>query len=320
VTGQAGRPIRIGISACLLGQSVRFDGGHKNDPFLVATVGRFVDWVPVCPEVEAGFGTPREAMRLVRADGGVRLLTVKTMRDVTSQLDVYATRRVAQLEAEDLSGYVLKKDSPSCGMERVKLYDPNGAPTRTGRGVYASRLRERFPDLPVEEEGRLSDPRLRENFIARVFAYWRLRELFAGRWTAGALVRFHTAHKLILMAHSLPAYQQLGRLVAAPRALTRKDLEGRYRTAFMAALSTVATTRRHTNVLQHMAGYFKDRLDDGSRRELESAIEDYRRELVPLIVPITLVRHHVRTLGIEYLAGQLYLEPHPKELMLRNHV
>jgi len=220
---------------------------------------------------------------------------------------------------------------------RVALYIWNNLPDPTGTGKrfgfpnttfleYAGDGKFSFeghvtgPLANPNVEGRLSDPRLRENFIARMFAYWRLRELFAGRWTAGALVRFHTAHKLILMAHSLPAYQQLGRLVAAPRALTRKDLEERYRTAFMAALSTIATTRRHTNVLQHMAGYFKDRLDDGSRRELESAIEDYRRELVPLIVPITLVRHHVRTLGIEYLAGQLYLEPHPKELMLRNHV
>ena len=320
VPAAAGRPIRLGISACLLGQEVRFDGGHKNDPFLVNTFGRFVEWVPVCPEVEAGFGTPREAMRLVRRDDEVRLLTVKTARDVTTQLDGYARRRVVQLTSEELSGYVLKKDSPSCGMERVKLYDPKGTSTRSGRGLYAVRLRERFPDLPIEEEGRLSDPRLRENFIARVFAYWRLQALFGTRWTIGDLVRFHTAHKLILMAHSLPAYRSLGQLVADAKGRARKELEMRYRAAFMAALSTIATPRRHTNVLQHMAGYFKGQLDEASRRELQGAIEDYHRELVPLIVPITLVRHHVRTLGIAYLADQLYLEPHPKELMLRNHV
>lgn len=314
------RPVRIGISACLLGDEVRFDGGHKRDPFLTDVFGRFVEWVRVCPEVESGFGTPREAMRLVRAKGGVRLLTVKTTQDVTERLADYATRRVDELEAEDLSGYVLKKDSPSCGLERVKVYDAHNVPQRNGRGLFAAALLERYPDLPVEEEGRLSDPRLRENFIERVFAYWRLRGMFADAWTIADLVRFHTAHKLILMAHSPDAYQQLGRLVARAKSLTKSDLERRYTAAFMAALSVVATRRRHVNALQHMAGYFKDRLDRDSKAELLSAIEDYRRELVPLIVPMTLIRHHVRAQQVEYLAGQLYLEPHPKELMLRNHV
>jgi uncharacterized protein YbgA (DUF1722 family)/uncharacterized protein YbbK (DUF523 family) len=314
------RPIRIGISSCLLGEAVRFDGGHKRDPFLTDTFGRFVEWVPVCPEVECGFGTPREAMRLVRVKNDVRLLTVKTARDVTSDLDTYAKRRVVELGAENLSGYVLKKDSPSCGLERVKIYDPHGVPARSGRGLFAARLLERYPDLPVEEEGRLSDPRLRENFVERVFAYWRLRGLFGEKWTRGALVRFHTAHKLIVLAHSPAAYQQLGRMVAHARGLSRRDVERRYTATFMSALAVVATRRRHANVLQHMVGYFKDRLDRESRRELLGAIDDYRRELVPLVVPITLLRHHVRSCDVPYLAGQLYLEPHPKELMLRNHV
>src|SRR5687768_15596164 len=186
------RPIRIGISACLLGEGVRFDGGHKRDPFLVGTFGRFVEWVPVCPEVEAGLGTPREAMRLVRVQGGgVRLLTVKTKRDLTATLDDYAQRRVAELMTQDLYGYVLKKDSPSCGLERVKVYDPHGVPAKTGRGRFADVVGERLPFLPMEEEGRLSDPRLRENFVERVFAYWRLRGLLSGAWSAGCLVRFH---------------------------------------------------------------------------------------------------------------------------------
>jgi uncharacterized protein YbgA (DUF1722 family)/uncharacterized protein YbbK (DUF523 family) len=314
------RPIRIGISSCLLGEKVRFDGGHKRDTFLTETFGRFVEWMPVCPEVECGLGTPREAMRLVRAPGGIRLLTVKTGQDITDRLDGYAKRRVADLGADDLSGYVLKKDSPSCGLERVKVYDPHGVPDRTGRGLFAAKLLERFPSLPVEEEGRLSDPRLRENFVERVFAYWRLRGLFGGPWTRGALVQFHTAHKLIVLAHSPAAYEQLGRLVARVRALPRTEFERRYRATFMSALAIVASRPRHVNVLQHMAGYFRDRLDPDSRAELRAAIEDYRRELVPLIVPITLLRHHVRTCDVAYLAGQQYLEPHPKELMLRNHV
>ena len=313
-------PIRVGISACLLGESVRFDGGHKRDPFLTDTFGSFVEWVTVCPEVECGLGTPRESMRLVRVEDEVRLLTVRTGVDLTGRMTAYTRRRVAELDAEHLSGYVLKKDSPSCGMERVKIYGTRGVPDKSGHGIFAASLMERFPALPVEEEGRLSDPRLRENFVERVFAYWRLRALFTGRWTVGALVAFHTAHKLILMAHSTVAYQKLGRLVAAARNAPRAEIEQHYTETFMAALAAIATPRRHVNVLQHMAGYFKDHLDADSKAELGLAIEDYRQSLVPLIVPITLLRHYVRLHKVAYLSGQLYLEPHPKELMLRNHV
>ena len=191
---------------------------------------------------------------------------------------------------------------------------------RAGVGLFAAALLERFPLLPVEEEGRLSDPRLRENFIERVFAYRRVRSFLAGRWTVGGLVQFHTAHKLLLMAHSPEAYQRLGRLVAGAKAAGRRALHERYEREFMEALKVPATARRHVNVLQHMLGYFRDRLDDASRRELVDCIEEYRRGLVPLIVPLTLVRHHVRALDVEYLAGQMYPEPNPKELMLRNHV
>jgi uncharacterized protein YbgA (DUF1722 family)/uncharacterized protein YbbK (DUF523 family) len=313
-------PIRIGISTCLLGEPVRFDGGHKRDSFLVDTFGRWVEWVPVCPEVELGLGTPRDTMRLERVDGGLRLVMPKTGRDLTGAMTRFASRRAAALDREDLGGYVLKKDSPSCGMERVKVYDRHGTPARTGVGLFAAALAARFPRLPIEEEGRLSDPRLRENFVERVFAYRRLRTFFAGRWTAGGLVRFHTAHKLQLMSHSTVAYGRLGRLVASVTRHDRAALADRYQQEFMAALQTIATVRRHTNALQHMLGHFRDRLDAASRQELASCIEEYRRGLVPLVVPMTLVRHHVRALGVEYLAGQVYLEPHPRELMLRNHV
>ena len=320
VDAAAGRPIRVGISACLLGEKVRFDGGHKRDTFLTETFGRFVEWVPVCPEVECGFGTPREAMRLVRVEHGVRLLTIKTGIDLTTPMERFSRSRVSALAREDLSGYVLKKDSPSCGLDRVKVYDRHGTPARGGRGLFAAALVEAYPHLPVEEEGRLADPRLRDNFVERVFAYWRLRGLFATRWTVGDLVRFHTAHKLLLLAHAPEAYRQLARLVAGARGVSRRDLEQRYVDGFMRVLAQLATARRHTNVLQHMAGYFKDRLDAASKRELAEAIADYRCGLVPLAVPLTLLRHHVRTLDVTYLAGQTYLQPHPKELMLRNHV
>jgi uncharacterized protein YbgA (DUF1722 family)/uncharacterized protein YbbK (DUF523 family) len=314
------RPIRVGISSCLLGEEVRFDGGHKRHAFLTDTLGRFVEWVPVCPEVEAGFGTPREPMRLVDGGGRLRLLTVKTGVDVTARLDTFAERRVDRHDLRGLAGYVLKKDSPSCGVERVKVYRGDSVAARHGRGLFASRLIERYPHLPVEEEGRLADPALRENFVERVFACWRLHGLFQQRWTPGALVRFHTAHKLILMAHSPKAYQQLGRLVANPRALSRRALQDRYTADLMTALREIATPRRHANVLMHMAGYLKDRLDSAAKAELHSTIEDFRRQLVPLVVPVTLIRHYVRLHDVSYLAGQLYLDPHPKELMLRNHV
>jgi uncharacterized protein YbgA (DUF1722 family) len=224
------------------------------------------------------------------------------------------------LAGEDLSGYVLKKDSPSCGVERVKVYDRHGTPVRAGRGLFAAALLERYPHLPVEEEGRLADPRLRDNFIERVFAYSSLRRLFAARWTVGELVRFHTAHKLLLLAHAPEAYRQLGRLVADARGSSRHELERQYLEGFMRALEQLASARRHTNVLQHISGYFKNRLDAASKRELSDTIADYRRAVVPLVVPLTLVRHYVRVFNVAYLAGQTYLEPHPKELMLRNHV
>ncbi len=313
-------PIRIGISACLLGQKVRYDGGHKRDGFLADTFGRYVEWVPVCPEVETGMGTPREAVRLMGSPDALRMVGVKSGTDHTDVMARYARRRAESLSSADLSGYVLKKDSPSCGMERVKVYDGHGMPARRGRGLFAAALLARFPDLPVEEEGRLSDPRLRENFIERVFAYRRLRDLFDGRWTVGSLVRFHTRHKLVLMAHAPRAYQALGRFVAGAKTLPRAEIATRYPADFMAALRVMATPRRQTNVLMHMVGYFKRTIDPASRDELLATIEDYRTGLVPLVVPLTLVRHHVRAQAVAYLADQVYLDPHPRELMLRNHV
>jgi len=313
-------PIRIGISACLLGDAVRFDGGHKRDSFLTDTLGPFVEWLKVCPEVEVGMGTPRETLRLYRDGDAVRMLTTRTQIDHTDNMMRWAKRRVERLAAEDLSGYVLKKDSPSCGMERVKVYSTRGMPERTGRGLFATVLLARLPNLPVEEEGRLSDPRLRENFIERVFAYRRLVDLFAGAWSVGALVRFHTAHKMSLLSHSTSAYQELGRLVARAREMSKRELRGAYESLFMATLARTATTSRHTNVLMHMAGHLKRVLEPGSKRELVETIDEYRRGLVPLVVPLTLIRHYVRVYAVEYLAGQTYLQPHPRELMLRNHV
>jgi uncharacterized protein YbgA (DUF1722 family)/uncharacterized protein YbbK (DUF523 family) len=317
----AASPIRIGVSACLLGDQVRFDGGHKRDRFVTDVLARHVEWVPVCPEVEMGLGTPREPMRLVRVGTGIRMMTTRTGIDHTEGMLTWARGRLRALEGEDLCGYILKSKSPSCGMERVKVYDaPRGMPARGGRGLFAAALMERFPALPVEEEGRLADARLRDNFIERVFAYRRLKDLFARGWNAGALVRFHTAHKMQLLAHSRKAYDEMGRLVAAAGQTPRSELRGQYERRFMEALSVIATPARHANVLTHMAGHLKKHLDPASKHELAACIDEYRRGLVPLVVPITLVRHHVRAHRVEYLAKQTYLEPHPRELMLRNHV
>ncbi len=313
-------PIRIGVSMCLLGERVRYDGGHKHDRFLSDTLGQFFEWVPVCPEVELGLGTPREAVHLIQRGDEIHLVGHQTGTDHTVAMQSYARRRVKQLARLRLSGYILKKDSPSCGVERVRVHHGHGRVTRAGRGLFAAALATRFGNLPIEEEGRLCDPRLRENWIERVFAYHRLQALWATPWRIGDVVAFHTAHKLLLLAHSPQAYQQLGRLVAESKTSPRVDLRDRYESGFMAALAKLATPGRHTNVLQHMVGYFHDRLDDSSRRELLGCIEDYRRTLVPLIVPITLVTHYVRRFDVEYLKGQVYLNPHPKELALRNHV
>jgi uncharacterized protein YbgA (DUF1722 family)/uncharacterized protein YbbK (DUF523 family) len=312
-------PIRIGVSQCLLGENVRFDGGHKRDPFITDFLGRFVEYVPVCPEAEVGMGIPREPIRLVRREDDVRLVTVKTGIDHTDAMRTYAEKKASALAKLDLSGYVLKKDSPSCGLERVKVYDAHLSPTKTGRGTFATVLCERLPFLPIEEEGRLNDPRLRENFVERVFAYRRITDFFAGRWTMGGLVALHAREKLLLLAHEPAGYTALGRLVAGAKRRPRDEVAREYRERHATALSKLATNRRHVNVLQHAAGYFKKLLPPEDRRELEDVIQQYGKGLLPLIVPITLLKHHVRKNGIEYLAGQVYLEPHPRELALRNH-
>ena len=314
--------IRVGISSCLLGEKVRFDGGHKREPFLTDTLAAHVEWVPVCPEVEMGLGTPRETLRLIRLAPGepLRMVTTRSAIDHTDGMNNWARGRLEQLARDepDLCGYVLKKDSPSCGMLRVKTYSGDAMPERNGVGLYASALLRRFPLLPVEEEGRLNDPRLRENFIERVYSYRRLKDLFVPGWSLGDLIKFHTAHKMALLAHSTTRYNEMGRLVARGKDLAASELRDAYEKSFMATLAILATTRRHTNVLTHMMGHLKKLLDADAKRELLDSIEEYRTGVVPLVVPLTLLRHYVRLHRIDYLAGQIYLDPYPRDLMLRN--
>lgn len=315
-------PLRIGISSCLLGHEVRFDGGHKHDRFLTATMGQYFEWVSVCPEVEIGLGIPRPTLRLERHGDEIRLIMPKTSQDHTDSMRKYAKRRVDELAGEDLSGYVLKSRSPSCGMERVKVYpkDGVGGGAKTGRGLFAEALLDRFPLLPVEEDGRLNDPRIRENWITRVFAYRRLQDLWKPRWSLGDLVAFHTAHKYLLLAHSQKDYRELGRLVASAKQIPRKELQTAYETQFSDALKRIASPAKHTNVLQHILGFFRKDLDAASRAELLAHIDDYRCGRTPLVVPLTLIAHYVRILDVKFLRDQVYLQPHPRELALRNHV
>lgn len=313
-------PLRLGISRCLLGDEVRFDGGHKRDRFLTDVFGRYVEWVPICPEVEAGLGTPREAMRLVGDPEHPRLLTIKSKTDHTNALATLTVRRLEELNELDLSGYVFKQGSPSCGVERVRVYTEQGMPSRGGVGIFAQAFIEQFPLVPVEEEGRLNDAPLRENFIERVFCYRRYQELLQNGVTRQVVVRFHTIHKYLLLAHSAQHYQFLGRLVGQAERYRPKDLALKYGELFMKALAVKATVRKHVNVLQHILGYFKTQLGASQKAELLGVISDYHQGLTPLIVPLTLIKHYVHLFDVGYIRDQVYLNPHPKELMLRNHV
>jgi Uncharacterized conserved protein len=310
--------IRLGISACLLGEKVRFDANHKLDTYIRDTLGQYFDFVPVCPEVAIGLGVPRPTIRLVGDPAQPRVVGVlDPSLDVTAPMEQYG-RRMAR-ELPPLAGYLLKSKSPSCGMERVKVYQDKGVP-KMGRGLYARELMAGRPLLPVEEEGRLGDPVLRENFIERVFCYHRWQQLEAQGLTPARLVDFHARHKLVLMSHGAEYYRALGRLVATAGSADIKTLAQDYIHGFMAALAHPATRKRHTNVLQHLMGYLKKQLDSADKVELLEIIEAYRLGEVPLIVPITLLNHHFRRHPNDYVAQQIYLAPHPRELMLRNHI
>jgi uncharacterized protein YbgA (DUF1722 family)/uncharacterized protein YbbK (DUF523 family) len=315
-------PIRLGVSSCLMGETVRFDGGHARDRFTTDVLGRWVEFVPVCPEVEAGMGTPRPTIRLVEdeSDGPVRLVAPSTGEDFTRPMKDLAAARIAALQELDLDGYVLKRNSPSCGLERIKVY-LNGMPSRrNAAGLFAAELIERWPALPLEEDGRLNDARLRENFIERIFARNRWRTLVRGGLSRKRLVEFHTAHKLLLRAHNEAAYQRLGRLVGSAGTVPDAELFRAYELEFQGALRTKANRKRHTNVMQHAMGYFKGHLSGREKAALLASIEDYRLGLLPLVVPLSLLRYEIQRHEVSYLAGQLYFDPNPKELMLRNHV
>lgn len=311
--------IKLGISSCLLGEKVRYDGGHKLDPFLRDTVGRYVEWVRVCPEVESGLPVPREAMHLMGDPDSPRLVTINSGIDHTNRVLRWTKRNISAPERTGLCGHVFKTRSPSCGLSGVKLYAPHGTLLGTGPGIFARMFVERFPVLPVVEERSLYNPVVRENFIERVFVFKRWQEYLRKDGSRGGLVSFHTANKLFILAHSPKHYTILGKLVADAKQYRPDALHAKYISTLMEGLRLLATVKKNTNVLQHLAGYFKDRLSPDEKPELREIIGNYHNGLVPLIVPLTLICHYVMKYDVEYLKKQYYLNPHPVELMLRNH-
>ncbi len=312
--------IKLGISTCLLGENVRYDGGHKLDRFLTDTLGRYVEYIPVCPEVECGLPIPREAMHLEGNPDSPRLVTTRTKQDMTEPMVQWARKRIIDLEKEDLCGFIFKSDSPSSGMERVKVYNEKGMPAKKGIGIFARIFMKHFPLLPVEDEGRLHDTGLRENFIERIFTLKRWREVLTKKENRGNVVDFHTKHKLLILSHSPTHYQTMGKLVARAKGLHIKKLYQEYQRILMEALQLKTTPKKNANVLQHMMGYFKEQLSSDEKQELLEVIDHYRNEYIPLIVPMTLINHYVRKYNQPYLKQQVYLNPHPLELQLRNHV
>lgn len=313
------KKLLIGVSQCLLGEHVRFDGGHKRDNYITTMLSQYVDYIPVCPEVEIGMGVPRPPIHQFGDVEHPQVVGVKdTSIDVTQPLKKFSKNYVKDLE--ELSGFILKSKSPTCGMERVKVYQATGQALRNGTGVFARELMKAHPQLPVEEEGRLCDPAIRENFVTRIFAYHRWQLLNKENLSKEKLIEFHTRHKLLLRSHNEAGYQRLGKLMADLKGRTIGSIKKAYLPLFMETLKTKADAKKQANVLYHLLGYLKKQLDAEDKQELVTIIEDYRQGKLPLIVPITLFKHHFRRFPDPYVQQQYYLSPHPKELMLRNHV
>ncbi len=314
--------IKIGVSSCLIGEKVRWNGDHKQNRYVKDTLSQYFEYVPVCPEVEVGMGTPRETVALYGDLEKTKMISKKTQTDWTSRMNKYSKDRIKRLGGEDLCGYIFKSKSPSCGLARIPVYDESdSSKARHRSGLFADAFMKANPLVPTEDEGRLTDPRFRENFIIRVFSFARLKsELLNRKARPGDIVKFHTRHKFLLLAHSRKHYQTLGKIVAEVKDHPWNRVLSSYIFAFMEALTLKSTPKKNTDVLMHMMGFLKKLLTKEEKKDLLDAIEDYRNELIPLIVPVTLVRHQVKKHNIEYLLDQVYLNPHPKELMLRNHV
>ena len=310
--------INLGISSCLVGEKVRFDSGHKRNSFIMNVLASHFNLMPFCPEMEIGLGTPREAIRLVNVEDDIRCVGTRTKSlDVTDKLTSCANQQ--KHWHKDLCGYILKKDSPSCGMERVKLYKGE-IPERTGVGLYAAQLMKNFPHLPVEEEGRLGDAIIRENFIQRVFVYARWKVLCRENLSWKSITDFHANHKYIYMSHNPKMAKELGKWLAGNNKIHIETLKESYLEMMMKLLKIKASRKNHVNTLQHIQGYLKTKIDANDKEELNEVVEQYRLGLLPLIVPITLLRHHFRKFPHHYIESSFYMRPHPSELMLLNNL
>jgi len=311
--------IRMGVSACLLGQQVRYDGGHKHDRYITDILGEYLEFVAVCPEVEAGFPIPREAFRLVGDPEDPRLVTSRSNVDHTERMLAWAEVRVRELEKENLCGFIFKSDSPNSGLSRVKVYNSKGMAEKKGVGLFARVFTRHFPLLPVEEEGRLNDAKLRETFIEQIFTLKRWRETMARGRSIKNLVDFHTRHKLLMLSHSPAHAKRMGKLVAEGKQMPIGEAYTQYEGLLIEALRLKTTVKKNMNVLDHILGYFKHQLSSDEKQEVLEIFDRYRREFVPLIVPVTLLNHYVRKFDQQYLKQQVYLNPHPIALKLRNH-
>ncbi|MGR5231299.1 YbgA family protein [Vibrio rotiferianus] len=309
--------IKVGISSCVLGQRVRFDSGHKISNFVTKELDGYFNFVPVCPEVGVGMSVPRPTIRLVSNEERIALVETRNPdNDHTDNMLTYSKNKVNELEGEQLCGYIVCAKSPTCGMERVKVYSKNNA-AKEGIGLYTRTLMEKMPWLPVEEDGRLNDPVLKENFITRVYCLNDFYESMEGEPTRGKIIDFHSRYKLTLMAHHPESYRSLGRLVADVANYDIEDFYNEYRLGLMKALQNRASRKNNTNVLMHLQGYFKRSLTVNEKAELATVISDYRTGLLPLLAPLTLIKHYLNTYPDAYLEKQKYLEPYPQEMRLR---
>jgi uncharacterized protein YbgA (DUF1722 family)/uncharacterized protein YbbK (DUF523 family) len=316
---ELGTKIKLGVSACLLGEKTRYDGGHKWEPFITASWGPHLELLPVCPEKECGLGVPRDVMRLEGDAGAPRLLTVKTRTDHAGRMLQWTWQRLAELEKEDLWGFIFKSNSPSCGPGGVKVYDPQGRPRKQGVGLFAGAFMTRFPLLPVADEARLRNPQIRENFLVRLFTLGRWREILGKKWALADLIGFQTRHKLLLLAHSPQHYRLMCLLLAGAKEIPAPELAARYQALLLEALKLQATPKKQANTLLHILGHFKKVLSAEEKQELLELIDSYRRGDLPFLLPVTLINHYVQKYGPASLQEQYYLQPHPLELLLRFH-
>jgi uncharacterized protein YbgA (DUF1722 family)/uncharacterized protein YbbK (DUF523 family) len=312
--------IKIGISACLLGQEVRFDGGSLKPALINKKFAEYFSYVPFCPEVGIGMGVPRESIRLEKKQDKIVLIAPKSGTDYTDKMIDYSEKKVEALSQMNLCGVILKKDSPTCGMERVKVYDPNKIPDKAGVGIFARILMDRFPLIPVEEEGRLNDIRLREHFVERVFAIDRIKRFIITLPDPGKLMVFHARHKMQLMVHHPQKYRLLGSKVAAVREMDKEKFLHEYQESYMEIMQHMPTIKKHTDVLYHLLGFFKNKITPEDKQEFIELVEQYRLGQIPIIVPLTMINHYLKKYPVDWLASQTYLEPYPRELMLRSYL